>query len=163
MLFGFNKRTQRILFRVSFFRQDLLDFQYLLTGTQRGQVFILDNFDLSNPNTIFLFFSRMKRVTGLKLRVSFLFFEPLQYEILNRHGAPVPFSEATPVKQRQNGFTGQAGQAKSAKGFISFLIRTNDQKKNHALTGRPLLELVQANCERCHPAVTMSFLACLAS
>ena len=28
--------------------------------------------------------------------------------------------------------------AKGAKGYILFLIRTNDQKKNHALTGKKM-------------------------
>jgi len=35
--------------------------------------------------------------------------------------------------------------AKGAKGFIYFLIGTNDQEKNHALTCRSLLQLVQGN------------------
>ena len=60
--------------------------------------------------------------------------------------------------------------AKSAKVFSFFLIRTDDQEKNHAFgiflkrrTINPYPGGVQADCERRHPALTMSFLACFAS
>jgi len=52
---------------------------------------------------------------------------------LNRKGATVPFSEATPVKQRQKRFHWADGAGEGRKGFYFYRIGTNDSIKKFVL------------------------------